>query len=313
MMSAANANLQATKSGLDLNGIRLEREELETRRRMADLWRDPRAAAQVLESCDRLDRVNERIAWLQREQEEVSAVLARSEKREEWSRLADRVRRHAGAVEQARMELLLLGSAGLRDALVEIRPIGRARPARDLLYETYVAWASERKYRVVMVREPMSDDEPVAFALVGPYAFGYLGGEAGHHRVRRAEEAQVVRVSVAAVDGIATGATLTLQKALKQLGQYGGKVRSRIEVAASGFVAQNERTLAENRELVEEFAGAWSKVSISDKVVRRYDLEPFLVRDFLTETTTGRADALRPDALHELLCKRIEISRVGLP
>ena len=161
-----------------------------------------------------------------------------------------------------------------------------------------------------MVREPMSNDEPVAFALVGPYAFGYLGGEAGHHRVRRGDEAQVARVSVAAVDGIAAGATPTLQKALKQLGQYGGKVRSRIEVADSGFVAQNERTLVENRELVEEFAGAWSKVSISDKVVRRYDLEPFLVRDFLTETTTGRADALRPDALHELLCKRIEANRL---
>jgi ATP-dependent Clp protease ATP-binding subunit ClpC len=310
LVSAAHANLMATNAGLDLEALKLEREELETRRRMADLWRDPRAAAQVLESCDRLDRVTERLVWLEREQEEISAVLAQSEKREEWSRLADRVRRHASAVEQARVELLLLGSAGLRDALVEIRPIGRARPARDLLYQTYGAWASERKYRVVMVREPMSDDEPVAFALVGPYAFGYLGGEAGHHRVRRADDAQVARVSVAAVDGIAAGATPTLQKALKQQGQYGGKVRSRIEVADSGFVAQNERTLVENRELVEEFAGAWSKVSSSDKVVRRYDLEPFLVRDFLTETSTGRVDALRPNSFHELLCKRIEVNRV---
>ena len=140
LVSAAHANLMATNAGLDLEALKLEREELETRRRMADLWRDPRAAAQVLESCDRLDRVTERLVWLEREQEEISAVLAQSEKREEWSRLADRVRRHASAVEQARMELLLLGSAGLRDALVEIRPIGRARPARDLLYQTYVAW-----------------------------------------------------------------------------------------------------------------------------------------------------------------------------
>ena len=90
-------------------------------------------------------------------------------------------------------------------------------------------------------------------------------------------------------------------------------MRSRIEVAGSGFVAQNERSLVENRELVEEFAGSWSKVHVSDKVVRRYDLEPFLVRDFLTETTTGRADALRPEAFHELLCQRIEVSRGGLP
>jgi hypothetical protein len=30
------------------------------------------------------------------------------------------------------------------------------------------------------------------------------------------------------------------------------------------------------------------------------------VRDFLTETTTGRVDALRPEPFHELLCRRIE-------
>ena len=308
LMTAAQTSLQSTQSGLDLEALKLEREELEARKRVADLWKDPRAAAQVLESCDRLDRVTGRLAWLQREQQDISAVLAKSEKREEWSRVADRVRRHADAVEQARTELLLLGFTGLRDALVEIRPIGRARPARDLLYETYAAWASERKYRVVMVREPMSDDEPVAFALVGPYAFGYLGGEAGHHRVRREDDAQVARVSVVAVDGIASVVTHSFQKALKQVGQYGGKVRSRIELAGNGFVAQNERTLLENRALIEEFASAWSKMTVSEKVVRRYDLEPFLVRDFLTETTTGRSDALRPDSFHELLCQRIEIN-----
>jgi len=43
--------------------------------------------------------------------------------------------------------------------------------------------------------------------------------------------------------------------------------------------------------------------------VRRYDLEPFLVRDFLTDTTTGRAEVLQPTPFHELLCKRIEANR----
>jgi ATP-dependent Clp protease ATP-binding subunit ClpC len=306
MAAAARAQLEATNSGLDLDTIRKEREDLETRRRMADLWKDPYAAAQVLEACDRLDRVSERLSWLAGEQDEISAALARAGKKEEWSRLAERVRRHATVVGQARMELMLLGPAGLRDALVEIRPIGRARAARDLLYETYVAWARERKLRVVMIREPMSDEEPVMFALLGPYAFGYLGREAGHHRVRREDETQVARVGVVPLEGAATAVTFAAQKALKQVGQFGGKVRSRIEVTGSEFVAQNERTLAENRELAEEFAGAWQSAPVSEKVVRRYDLEPFLVRDFLTETTTGRVDALRPEPFHELLCRRIE-------
>jgi len=49
-------------------------------------------------------------------------------------------------------------------------------------------------------------------------------------------------------------------------------------------------------------------MAVSEKVVRRYDLEPFLVREFLTGTTTSRADTLRPDSFHELLCQRIEIN-----
>ena len=44
-----------------------------------------------------------------------------------------------------------------------------------------------------------------------------------------------------------------------------------------------------------------------DRVVRRYDLEPFLVSDFLTDTSTGRADTLHPDPFHQLLCKRIAL------
>jgi hypothetical protein len=91
------------------------------------------------------------------------------------------------------------------------------------------------------------------------------------------------------------------------VGQFGGRVRSRVEVAGCGFVVQNAGTLAENRELATEFAPSWSSAAAHpETVVRRYDLDPFLVRDFLTGTTTGRADILRAEPLHQLLCERID-------
>lgn len=117
---------------------------------------------------------------------------------------------------------------------------------------------------------------------------------------------------MAALDNAAGNVTIAAQKALKQVGQYGGRVRSRVEVAGSEFVLQNDRSLGENRELAEEFAPSWRGATIqSDKVVRRYDREPFLIRDFLTETTTGRSDVLQPEPFHDLLCQRIEAGAPG--
>jgi ATP-dependent Clp protease ATP-binding subunit ClpC len=312
MLGAAQVQLDTIASGMDLPAIKLERQGLENRRRGTDLWKDARAAAQLLETCDQMDRVIERMARLEGDQAEISTTLSRVQRRDELSRLAERVQRHAGYVAHARRELLSVGRSGFPDALLEIRPIGRARTARDLLYKTYAAWAEERKYRVLMIREPMSDDESVMIAVVGPYAYGYLRGEAGHHRLRTERDTFVAKVGVAALGDPAGHVTISVQKALKQVGQYGGRVRSRVEVAGSEFAVQNAGSLAESRELAEEFAPSWlSAVSQSHTVVRRYDLEPFLVRDFLTGTTTGRADILRAEPFHQLLCDRIDAGRSG--
>jgi len=158
-----------------------------------------------------------------------------------------------------------------------------------------------------MIREPMQDDEPVMVAVCGPYAFGYLRAESGHHRLRVGEDTLVARVGVAPVGVAEAELQVSAQKALKQSGQYGGRVRSRIEISGGRFVVQNAATLAENRELAEFFAPSWLLASAaSDRVVRRYDVEPFLVNDFLTATRSGRRDALHAGPFHKLLCRRIE-------
>jgi ATP-dependent Clp protease ATP-binding subunit ClpC len=308
LLAEAQAQIAAIAAGVGLSVLQAQRIELENRRNGADLWRDPRAAAELLEACDQIDRVTERLDRLQRDQAELSAALTLSVEREELVRLAERLQRHAGYVAQAHRELLAMGGNAYGDALIEIAPIGRARPARDLLYGIYTAWAEHRKYRLLMVREPMTDDEPVMVAIVGPYAFGYLRGEAGHHRLRTDRDTFVAKVGVALLGTPAGAVTLSVQKALKQIGQFGGRVRSRVELAGGGFVAQNAGSLAENRELAAEFAPSWSSAAEQpENVVRRYDLEPFLVRDFLTGTSTGRADILHAEPFHRLLCERIDV------
>jgi hypothetical protein len=79
-------------------------------------------------------------------------------------------------------------------------------------------------------------------------------------------------------------------------------------LAASPFVLQNTLTIGENRELAREIASSWQHHVSSDAVVRRYDLEPFLMKDHLTGITSGRLSSLKPAEFHELLCNRVDAS-----
>ena len=310
MLVDAQAQIVAIVSGTNLAKQKSERADLELRRRAVDFWSDTQAAALVLENCDQIDRVIERIDRLQGDQLEISAALLACTNRDALSRIADRALLHVDYVAQAHRELRLLGRDGVHDALLEIRPIGHAKEIRDLLYQIYTSWADERKYRLRTIREPMTNDEPVMIYVAGPYAFGYLRDEAGMHRLRTERETRVAKVSVAAFNCSTASISLSNQKALKQIGQYGGRVRSRVEVAGSEFVVQNSATVADNRELAAEFAPSWlAAANRPDTVVRRYDIEPFLVRDFLTATTSGRTETLRAAHFHRLLCKRIDVSR----
>ena len=73
-------------------------------------------------------------------------------------------------------------------------------------------------------------------------------------------------------------------------------------------MVQNGRTLAENRELAAELHGSWRIAPAApDEIVRRVDTDPPLVRDLLTDTSSGRPDALSPARFHELLCRRVDV------
>lgn len=116
----------------------------------------------------------------------------------------------------------------------------------------------------------------------------------------------VARVRVAAWTDRKAPVGFLEQHALKRVGVYGGKVRSRLE-CVGGLVLQNARTLAENQELAVGLAGSWREAPPPvDDVVRRYEPETPLVRDVLTETVSGHPEALEPERFHQLLCERVK-------
>ena len=201
-----------------------------------------------------------------------------------------------------------MGPDGYWDAIIEIAPVGDSSEARNFLYNLYTSWAKQRGSQVIMVREPTASDEPVMLAVRGHYAFGYLVNEAGHHRVRNGKKQSIARITVVPWSDRTAPAPIGQQRALKGHGQLGGKLRSRIEVGTSGLVIQNDLTLNDNLELASEIATNWHpERTTTVPMVRRYDLTPFLCRDFQTSRDFTRSDILRPKEFHGLLSSRVEL------
>jgi hypothetical protein len=157
-----------------------------------------------------------------------------------------------------------------------------------------------------MLREPLASDEPIALVIRGHFAHGNLALEAGHHRLRQRDKSAVARVVLAPLANRTTSVEFSEQRPLKSVGQLGGKVRSRIKIVGSRLVLQNGRNLSENRELARDIAPSWpSDEPASPPRVRRYDLDPFHVRDYLTGSEFSRKDILGQKAFHRLLCERV--------
>jgi len=305
--AAAARRIEELAVQLDEGAARRERDRLLELRRTPEFWSQPDAAARAVRDLDRANASLDRLDGLRTRAEAIADVADRAQLRRDVQDLGHRQIQLDEAIAVARRELLSMGKDGIADALIELRPLAASgRSARDLVVGVYLAWAESRRFRVDWLREPLLDDEPAFIAVHGNYAYGYLALECGLHRVRKDEAHAAVVVRAAPWTEARERVKYTDLRALKLVGQYGGKVRSRLDCEA-GLVLQNGRTLAENRELAGELAPSWRLAAPApDSIVRRCDTDPFLLRDPLTETSTGRPDALSPARFHELLCRRID-------
>jgi len=281
------------------------RQRLTELREEHSFWQQPEQAAKTLRDLDRSTMTIDRLDRIRQRIESFDQDLGRSETRERLTGLARRVPQLEDALANAARELVHMGPDGHWDALIEIRPLGEHKVARDVLVDIYRSWAKDRGLELDWLCEPRADDEPAWFAIKGGYAFGLLRNEAGVHKVRDGEAHGAARVRVAAWTDRATPVVYGEHRALKSIGSYGGKIRSRLEW--QDRVLQNRRTLAENRDLAVDIAGSWAVApEAGDGIVRRYDLSAPLVRDTLTGFSSGRPDAVAPGRFHELLCSRID-------
>jgi ATP-dependent Clp protease ATP-binding subunit ClpC len=306
-MIAARKDYELLAVAANLDRLRERIEEVDGQRKDYTFWHDPDEAARILaqqtcwlEAVSRIERLNDAL-------QELEAAFDSRMTRTDLVQMANNLLHLESTLAVVRRELVRMGPDGHWDALMEILPVGSNSAARNFIFDVYEKWAKERRLELLILHEPMTPEEPIAVALRGHFAFGYLKAEAGHHRLRREKDSSVARVRVAPLSGGAGAVEFAEQRALKKVGQLGGKIRSRVAIAGSKLVLQHARTISENRELARELAVTGSpEETAACSNVRRYDLSPFRVRDYLTEANFTRKDILSPKSFHELLCARID-------
>jgi ATP-dependent Clp protease ATP-binding subunit ClpC len=307
-IAAARSACEALAVDTELAELREQIEKIDADRKDYRFWQNADAAhilAQQMRWLETVTRVERLQGWL----DELAGGFDVRETRSNLERLASGVLRLEQATAIAHRELVAMGSDGYWDTLLEIAPVGGHRDSRDFLFGLYSQWATERRLEIAVLHEPMASSEPIVIMLKGPFAYGYLKGETGHHRFRRDREGSVARVRVAALSERTSPVALGEQRPLKAIGQLAGKIRSRIAIQGTNLVLQNSRTLAENRELALDVGPSWPREPMTTTpMVRRYDFAPFLLRDYLTKSDFTRSDILEPRLFHGLLCARVDKS-----
>jgi len=297
--------IQALSTGADESFARDERDRLLGQRQAPNFWADVEAAALATRDLDRYSMMIGRFERFRHTLRELDSELKDTMTKSELARAASRLVSLERSIDEAHREMIRIGRTGARDVLIEVKPGGGAT-TRNLLVETYLGWARWKRLDIDWLLEPLEDTEPVFLAVSGPYALGYLSGESGVHRTRNEDEVAIATVRVAAWLDRREAPDFMAQRALKLAGQFGGKIRSRVETTL-GLALQNARTLAENRDLAAEIVPSWGQASnAGDEIVRRYDLAPFKVRDAVTGFSSGHPDALKPKRFHDLLCRRVD-------
>ncbi|MCB9681652.1 MAG: AAA family ATPase [Alphaproteobacteria bacterium] len=303
-------DLEALSLAIDEDDLRAAQQGLLEAREDHAFWAEADRAARQLRDLDHITSTLDHLDRLRTRVDDLHTDLGRADTRGRVAGLAARVEALREAMASAWRELVYLGPDGVWDALVEVRPLGGKRLARDVVTRAYLGWADDQEHEVVWLHDPRADDECALFAVRGRYATGMLRLEAGVHRVVEGDEHAAARVRVAPWTDRKGPVAFVDHRALKAIGTFGGKVRSRL--ATDGLVLQNDRTLAQNRDLAVEVGPSWHDApEPSDVIVRRYDLVAPLVRDVLTGETSGRPDALSPARFHALLCRRVEVDGSG--
>jgi len=199
----------------DVGAMKKELEQLEEKTKSPAFWEQAFGKGgevyrrhRLNAELRRLEDLRERSDYLREVVEQ--AFLDPRKRDADPSEVVGRYARLDRALARAEREIIHFDDSDRGDATLVVRPVGgkegAAAWAKELV-QMYAAWAEERKYEVEQTGNEL--------VVKGPYAFGYLKGERGGHRLIAAPKGKDLRrgdTCLARVDVRAAGAPQSVAK-----------------------------------------------------------------------------------------------------
>ena len=342
----------------DLPSAEKKAKELRALTETADFWNSDKAQ-EISRELSRLDARIEKIGGVKNEIEELETItelLNEAEDEELLQEFFARAGELSKKIEEYQIYVLLDGEYDAGDAIVMVHSGAGGLDAQDwaaMLYRMYVRWAEDHRYGVKIIDE-LPDQEAgiktVTFSVSGDYAYGYLKGEQGVHRLVRispfdaAKRRHTSFASVEVMPVLPDDAEIEIRPEDLKLdtfrasgagGQYVNMTDSAVRIThiPTGIVVscQTERSqhmnratamqvlrgrlfekqLRERKEQLDNLHGE-KRVIAWGSQIRSYTLQPFqLVKDHRTSFEVGNVNSVLDGNIDPLLMSWLRFLKTG--
>lgn len=178
----------------DISKIQLEIKDLQTKVNEPNFWDNPALSTPIITKLKRLESEVETYKKLEQELDNINemTILLVNEPDEQLElEVIKSTRKLEKEINELEVKTLLSGKYDQNNAILTLHPGAGGTESQDwvqMLYRMYSKWASNNDYNVKELDYLEGDEagiKSVTFLISGEYAYGYLKGEMGVHRLVR--------------------------------------------------------------------------------------------------------------------------------
>lgn len=178
----------------DISKIQLEIKDLQEKVNEPNFWDNPILSTPIITRLKRLENEIETYKKIEQELnniDEMSLLLIDEPDEQMALEVLETTKRAEKEINELEVKTLLSGKYDQNNALLTLHPGAGGTESQDwvqMLYRMYSKWASSNGYDLKELDYLEGDEagiKSVTFLISGEYAYGYLKGEMGVHRLVR--------------------------------------------------------------------------------------------------------------------------------
>lgn len=195
-METLSERVEEIRSSAGLEQLEADLVDLEKKAADSSLWDDPTKAQEILLALTDVKDKIKLLSEFKSQVEEAETIVELSEEMEsidtglleEASKIIKELRK---SLDQFELTQLLSGPYDKEGAVITITAGAGGTDAQDwadMLLRMYVRWGERQRYKTKVVEKSMGEEAGIKSATIeleGRFAYGYVSGEKGTHRIVR--------------------------------------------------------------------------------------------------------------------------------